>query len=163
MSGHAFAAAALLLALLPGVPAHAQQLDRALVGEWSGTARITVDWTTRRELPVRVTIRDDGTADGTIGDAQLRNGHIRTNRSVVARAMGLGTDYVIEGKLAGSIIQAEAIERATVRLPLNWTGSTLEGELATSGSLQARRGDMVLTASGLVLRRVGVAPTSSLR
>src|SRR5512139_2634300 len=109
MSRTAFLTAALLLASLPAVPARAQQLDRALVGDWSGTARVTVDWTLRREIAVAVTIREDGTVTGRIGDAQLRNGRIRTNRSVVARAMRLGTDYVIEGGLAGPIIHAEAI------------------------------------------------------
>ena len=158
MSRTAFLTAALLLASLPAVPARAQQLDRALVGDWAGTARVTVDWTLRREIAVAVTIRDDGTVTGRIGDAQLRSGRIRTNRSVVARAMRLGTDYVIEGGLAGPIIHAEAINRASVRLPLNWSGSTLEGQLVTSGSYEPQRDDMVLTASGLVLRRAGSAP-----
>ena len=147
------------LTLLAGPRATAQRPDAALVGEWSGTAHITSDWCLQREIGVRVRIRDDGTVQGQVGDATLRDARIRSNRSRIARAMGLGTDWVIEGHLDGPIIAHEAVVRELVRLPLNWTGSALEGELATSGSYEPRRDDMVLLASGLVLRRVASAST----
>ena len=155
--------AALLPAMLVGTTGLAQRPDSALVGDWSGTAQISVDWCLQRELAVRVTIGADGAVTGQVGDAMLRDGRIRTNRSRVARAMSLGTDWVIEAKLVGPIVRREAIERGTVRLPLNWTGSTLEGELATSGSYEAMRDDMVLAAKGLVLRRAGPTPTPTPR
>lgn len=151
------------LALLAGPRASAQRPDSALVGEWSGTAHITVDWCLQRELAVRVRIHDDGTVQGQVGDATLRGARIRSNRTRIARAMGLGTDWVIEGHLSGPIILHEAVVRELVRLPLNWTGSTLDGELATNGSYEPRRDDQVLLASGLVLRRVGSAPTPTPR
>lgn len=147
------------LALLAGPRAAAQRPDAALVGEWSGSAHITSDWCLQRELGVRVRIHDDGSVQGQVGDATLRDARIRSNRSRVARAMGLGTDWVIEGHLDGPIILHEAVVRELVRLPLNWTGSTLEGELATSGSYEPGGDDRVLLASGLVLRRVGPAST----
>jgi len=151
------------LAFLASVPVSAQRPDPTLVGEWTGVAHITSDWCLQRELAVRVRIRDDGTVDGQIGDATLRDGRIRSNRSVVARAMRLGTDWVIEGYLSGPIILHEAVVRERVRLPLNWTGSALDGELATSGSYEPMRDDMVLLASGLVLRRAAGAPTPTPR
>lgn len=154
---------AVALALLASPTAFAQRPDAALVGEWNGVAHITSDWCLQRELAVRVRIRDDGTVEGQIGDAKLRDGRIRSNRSAVARAMRLGTDWVIEGYLSGPIILHEAIVRERVRVPLNWTGSALEGELATSGSYEPMRDDMVLLASGLVLRRAAGAPTSTPR
>jgi hypothetical protein len=154
---------AVAIALLTGPTASAQRPDAALVGEWNGVAHITSDWCLQRELGVRVRIREDGTVEGQIGDASLRDGRIRPNRSVVARAMRLGTDWVIEGYLNGPIILHEAIVRERVRLPLNWTGSALEGELATSGSYEPMRDDMVLLASGLVLRRAAGAPTPTPR
>jgi len=151
------------LAFLASVPVSAQRPDPTLVGEWTGVAHITSDWCLQRELAVRVRIRDDGTVDGQIGDATLRDGRIRSNRSVVARAMRLGTDWVIEGYLSGPIILHEAVVRERVRLPLNWTGSALDGELATNGSYEPMRDDMVLLASGLVLRRAAGAPTPTPR
>ena len=151
------------LAFLAGLPASAQRPDAALVGEWTGVAHITSDWCLQRELAVRVRINDDGTVQGQVGDATLRDGRLRSNRSAVARAMRLGTDWVIEGRLDGPIIRREAIVRDRVRLPLNWTGSALEGELATSGSYEPMRDDMAVLASGLVLRRIASAPTSNPR
>jgi len=151
------------LAFLASLPVSAQRPDAALVGEWIGVAPITSDWCLQRELDVRVRIRDDGTVQGQVGDATLRGGRLRSNRSAVARAMRLGTDWVIEGRLDGPVIRREAIVRDHVRLPLNWTGSTLEGELATSGSYEPMRDDMVLLASGLVLRRVASAPSPTPR
>lgn len=154
---------AVALALLAGPTASAQRPDAALVGEWNGVAHITSDWCRQRELAVRVRIREDGSVEGKVGDASLRDGRLRSNRTVIARAMRLGTDWVIEGYLSGPIILHEAIVREHVRLPLNWTGSSFEGELATSGSFEPRRGDMVLLASGLVLRRADGAPTPTPR
>lgn len=153
----------LTLALLAAPRGLAQRPDPALAGEWSGTAHVTSDWCLQRELGVRVRIHDDGSVEGQVGDATLRDARIRSNRSRIARAMGLGTDWVIEGHLSGPIIAREAVVRDLVRLPLNWTGSTLQGELATSGSYEPMRDDLVVLASGLVLRRVAGAPSSTPR
>lgn len=155
--------AVLAFAILAAPAAFAQRPDAALVGEWNGVAHITSDWCLQRELDVRIRIRDDGTVQGQVGDATLRDGRLRSNRSAVARAMGLGTDWVIEARLDGPVIRREAIVRDHVRLPLNWTGNTLNGELATSGSYEPMRDDMVLLASGLVLRRVASAPSPTPR
>lgn len=163
MSERTLFVAAFLLATIARTSASAQRPDTALIGEWSGVAHISVDWCLQRELSVRVTIGADGVVTGQVGDATLANGRIRTNRSRIMRAMGYGTEWVIEGRLVGSIVHREAIQRETVRIPLNWTGSTLEGELATSGSYEEMRDDMILTAKGLVLRRVGGTPTPTLR
>src|SRR6478672_4782832 len=96
-------------AILAAPAALAQRPDAALVGEWNGVAHITSDWCLQRELDVRVRIRDDGTVQGQVGDATLRDGRLRSNRSAVARAMRLGTDWVIEGRLDGPVIRREAI------------------------------------------------------
>lgn len=145
---------ALLLSTLVHAPIGAQRPDSALVGEWSGVAQVAEDWVVQRALPVRVAIRADGSVSGTVGDAAL-SGSIRSNRSVIARAVGLGTDWVVEGALTGPLISREAIQRDRVRLPLDWTGTTLSGTLETSGSYERRRADTRLTAKGLVLRRGG--------
>lgn len=163
MSNRTLLVAASMLAALAAAPAIGQRPDSALVGEWSGVARISVDWTLQRELAVRVVIHDDGVVTGQIGDAELRNGRIRTNRSRILRALGHGTDWVIEGHLSGPIVRREAVERELIRLPLNWKGGTLEGELATNGSYEPMRDDMILTATGLVLRRVGGVPSPTAR
>ena len=147
------------LALIVGAhtPVRAQRVDSAMVGSWVGRSQITVSWTRQRELAVRVAIRDDGSVSGTIGDAQLIDGRFASGQSTVARALRLGREYVIEGRLSGPVIRSEAVQRARVRVSLDWKGQTFEGELLTSGTQEGSPADMILSATSLVLRRAGAA------
>jgi hypothetical protein len=144
--------AAIALSLL-SLPAQAQRPDSAMVGAWSGLAHITVDWTQQKMLAVRVSIYADGSITGTVGDAALIDARMRTNRTVLERAARLGSDYIIEAELGGAIIRAEGIQRASVRIPLNWKDGVFSGSIATSGSYDGGRETMKLMASELVLRR----------
>jgi len=144
--------ATIALSLL-SLPAHAQRPDSAMVGAWSGMAHITVDWTQQKMLAVRVAIYADGSITGTVGDAALIDARMRTNRTVLERAARLGSDYIIEAELGGAIIRAEGIQRASVRIPLNWKDGVFSGSIATSGSYDGGRETMKLMASELVLRR----------
>ena len=143
------------MTLLAGTPtaARPQRPDSAMVGTWAGSAQITVPWTVQRDLAVRVTIRDDGSVSGTIGDAQLVDGHFANARGIVSRALRIGREYSIDGKLSGMLIRSEAVQRATVRLSIDWKRQTFEGELQTSGNFDGTPVDLMLTAKGLVLRR----------
>lgn len=149
----------LALALLVGAhtPMRAQRPDSVMVGSWVGRAQITVPWTLQRELAVRIAIRDDGSVSGTIGDAQLVDGRFASGRGPVGRALRRGREYVIDGRLWGSVIRSAAVQRARVRVPLDWTGQTFEGELQTSGTYEGSPADLILSATGLVLRRAGAA------
>jgi propanediol utilization protein len=143
------------VALLAGTPtaARPQHPDSSMVGTWAGSAQITVPWTMQRDLAVRVTIRDDGSVSGTIGDAQLVDGHFANARGIVARALRIGREYCIEGKMSGMVIRSEAVQRATVRMSIDWKRQTFEGELQTSGTFDGTPEDLILTAEGLVLKR----------
>lgn len=147
------------LALIVGVhtSVQAQRIDSAMVGVWAGRAQIAVSWTQQRELAVRVGIRDDGSVSGTIGDAQLIDGRFANARGPVGRAMRVGREFMIGGRLSGPLIRSEAVQRASVRLSLDWKGQTFEGELQTSGTQEGSAEDMVLSATSLVLRRAGGA------
>ena len=144
---------ALLAFGLMAAPLGAQRPDSAMVGAWMGAAHINVDWTQQKELDVRVAIYADGTIAGSVGDAALVDARIHTNRSVLERALHLGSDYIIEAGLAGPIIRAEGIQRESVRLPINWNGSTFVGTISTSGTYDGGKDTMKLSATGLVLRR----------
>jgi hypothetical protein len=144
--------AAVVIAALTGWPLAAQRADSALVGTWSGQAPITVPWTIRRSLAVRLDIDEDNGVTGTIGDAQLLDARIYTE-SRVTRAMGLARQYAIEGRLSGCLIRAEGVFRDRVRLSLDRSGQTLTGDLQTSGVYEGRPSDLILTAKGLVLQR----------
>ena len=75
--------------------AAAAQVAPAMAGVWSGDARIVVNWTQARRLPVRVTIQPDGSVTGTIGDAALRDGRFEPNRTAIGRALHVKTDWII--------------------------------------------------------------------
>ena len=69
--------------------------------------------------------------------------------------MRLGRQYAIEARLSGALIRAEGIHRDRVRVSLDQSGETLVGELQTSGSYEGGPSDLLLTAKGLTLHRVG--------
>lgn len=149
--------AALTLIVVVHTSVRAQRVDSVMVGTWAGRAQIAVPWTQQRELDVRVAIRGDGTVSGTIGDAQLIDGRFVNARGAVGRALRIGREYAIEGRLSGAVIRAEAVQRASVRILLDWKGQGFEGDLQTNGTLEGSPTDMVLSATSLVLRRVGPA------
>ena len=138
-------------------PVRAQHVDSAMVGTWVGRAQIAVSWSRQRELAVRVLIRHDGSVSGTIGDAQLIDGRFSNARGPAGRALRIGREYAIAGGLSGPVIRSEAVQRASVRVSLDWKGQTFEGELQTSGTPEGSRADMALNATGLVLHRAATA------
>ena len=144
---------ALILAALTCAPVGAQRADSAVVGSWSGQAPITVPWTVQRTLAVRLDIKEDGSVTGAIGDARLLDGRIYPENRVV-RAIGLARQYAIDGKLNGCLIRAEGVLRDRVHLSLDRSEQTLAGDLRTSGSYDGRPSDLIVTAKGIVLRRV---------
>lgn len=147
--------ALLLLAALFPEAAHSQSkatLD-SMSGVWCGSARIVVNWTREKRLGVQLAIAPSGDVTGRIGDAQLLAARLKTNRGPVGKMLNIKTDYIVVGKLRGPIIAAEGITRASVKVPLNWTGSELRGGVGTDGSAFGGKERMVLTAQRLVLRR----------
>jgi hypothetical protein len=128
-------------------------IQPAMTGTWSGEARIVVNWTQQKKLPVRVTIAPDGAVTGTIGDATLRDGRLQRNRTAIGRTLHVKTDWIIAGRLEGAIIKPEAIRRDSVKLPLNWIDGHYEGTVNTSGSQFGGKKSMWLAAQDLRLDR----------
>jgi hypothetical protein len=155
-SSYFIATALALLTLAPApTTALAQRPDSALVGTWTGSATITVPWTAQRQLAIRIIVAEDGKVTGNIGDAQLVGARLFSDRTALARALGLGRNYVVEGDLSGAIIRSEGVARSSVRMPLDLSGAELRGELQTSGSYEGPTSGLSLTASGIVLRKSG--------
>lgn len=133
--------------------------DPRMVGAWEGDARIYVDWTVQKQLPVRLVVAPDGSVEGRIGDARLVGGHLRRNRGQVGRLLHVKTDYVVRGALDGPVLAAEDVRRDGVSLPLDWSGEAFRGAVHTSGSKFGGKERMILTAGQLELRRAPTAPT----
>jgi hypothetical protein len=144
------------LALLAGIAALDVQPAGAadFAGTWEGTARICVNWTVQKTLPVHVTILPDGRVSGTVGDATLRNGRFASNRGPLLRALGWKTDWAVTADLDGPVIQAEGLYRDRVTIPIDWVGDHFEGGVNTSGSHVGGKGTMWLAAARLHLERV---------
>jgi hypothetical protein len=124
-----------------------------VVGKWTGTATIAVNWTKQRQLPVTLDIAADGSATGTVGDAKLVDAKLKPDRGELFRKLGWARDWMIEGKLEGDVIAAEQIHRdgATIVFDKKADG-TLFGGVATTGNEVGGKESMKLTAGGMTLR-----------
>ncbi len=116
-----------------------------MVGTWQGEATIIVAWVDQDLLPVTITIHENGAVEGQAGDATLVGGSLRKNP--------LGAPYLVIADLDGPIVAAEEIQRAGVRMPLEFEGEKFTGGLATTGTKAGGKETMILTASDLVLIR----------
>ena len=130
----------------------------SMTGVWCGSAQIRVDWTTQKTLGVRLVVPASGEITGQIGDAHLVGARLQPNRGSVGRMLNMKTDYIVTGKLVGPVIASENVTRGEVKMPLNWTGSEFRGGVNTDGWKIGGKNHMVLSASGLVLRR-WIAPS----
>jgi len=140
---------AFVSATLPAQP----PFDTAALGRWQGRAELTVPWTIRRTLDLRLDIHPDGGVSGTIGDAMLADARIYRD-SPVAHALGLARDYAIEGRLDGAIIRPEGVLRDRIHLSIDCAGDRMTGQLQTSGIYDGPISGRVVTAR-VVLERVG--------
>jgi hypothetical protein len=148
-----------LLVIAMASPVGDSGLTRTMCGTWQGSAKIVVNWTKQTNLPVIVTISVDGSVTGKVGDAVLEKGVFHRNRSSVGRRLNLATDYIITGQLTGPIITSEGVNRAGVKIPLNFrmdhTNQFFIGGLHTSGTKFGGKKQMILSASNLTLKRHG--------
>jgi hypothetical protein len=148
-----------LLVVALASPGGDSGLTRTMCGPWQGSAKIIVNWTQQTNLPVMVMISADGSVTGKVGDAVLEKGVFHRNRSSVGRRLNLATDYIITGQLTGPIIASEGVNRAGVKIPLNFrldhTNQFFAGGLHTSGTKFGGKKKMILSASNLTLKRPG--------
>lgn len=129
-------------------------LPAELVGTWSGSTRVVVDWVEREELELELAIAGDGAVTGTVGDARLVRGRCERNRGDLGRGLGIKTDWIVRGGLEGELIADEGIRRKGVSIPLNLGEGRLEGGLHSSGSkLSGDPAKAIVSAAELVLER----------
>ena len=144
----------LALIVLASTTLPAQGLaDSATLGRWFGRAELTVPWTVRRTLELRLDVHPDGGVSGTIGDALLVDARIYRD-SRVAHSLGLARDYAIEGRLAGAMIHSEGVVRDRVRLSVDCAVDRMTGDLETNGVYDGPVAGRVLSAR-VTLERIG--------
>jgi len=121
----------------------------SMVGHWKGNARIIVSWCQHTNLVVELDIRENGSVEGTIGDAKLIGGRLKPNRGWLGRKLNLYSDWIIVGNLQGAIVSADGITRGGVKIPLEYKNNVIMGGINTSGASWGK--NMALTADNLKL------------
>jgi hypothetical protein len=133
-------------------PVPTTQSAPGLAGRWTGSATIVVNWTRLKQLPVKLDIAEDGSVTGTVGDASLVNGRLRSSRGALQRSLGWGRDYRIHGQLQGDLIAAEKIRRDAVDVVFDQMDElTLVGGLTSSGTEFGGKESMKLAAGNMRL------------
>jgi hypothetical protein len=72
---------------------------QVLVGTWATEAEIRAG-----KLQIHFHLSEDGTVDGTVGDAAMHNAYFGKNRGRLRKLLGMATHHIIVGDLNGSII-----------------------------------------------------------
>jgi hypothetical protein len=146
--------AALGFALVLSSAARAQVATPPMVGSWHGDARIIVNWTKQRTLPVRLVVHADDRVTGTVGDAQLADGVLVRYRADDTHTFRWKTEYLVDANLIGPVSRAENIWRTSVHLLLDWRNDHFEGGLSTSGWKLGSTERKVIDATLLLARPV---------
>lgn len=119
----------------------------SMVGHWGGTAEVAVNWCNVKELAVSLTISQDGTVTGKVGDAALKEGHIYPNPGKPPTGFTLQTKFVVEANLDGPLVAAEGIKRDTICIPVEVNkGGQLVGALLTSGKDYGGKDEKIFSA-----------------
>jgi hypothetical protein len=130
----------------------AQVTEAPMLGRWRGEANIVVNWTKARTIPIDITIVDHDSVTGRIGDAKLVGGVLSRNRGWLGRALDVKTDYIVDGRLEGPLLEAEGILRTSVRMPMNFRLGQWVGSVHSSGTPAGGAKSMIFTASFTLYR-----------
>jgi hypothetical protein len=109
----------------------------SLVGTWSRTQVVGVRVRQPRgpyrfvsdTVAITIGIRADGSVEGRVGGATLLGAYVLKNRGWFGRAMHIGTDFRLEGRLQGSIFAADPVPTMDIHAPFSLVGDTLAGTL----------------------------------
>ncbi|MHC4638052.1 MAG: Clp protease N-terminal domain-containing protein, partial [Planctomycetota bacterium] len=124
------------------------------IGHWKGQAKIIVNWTKQKNLPIDIEIHSDGTVEGKVGDAELVNGRLVKKSWVYTKVFQHENPYRIEGDLQGEIIKSENIQRDSVLISLRVEDGKIDGGLSTSGTKTGNKKNMKLSAMDVSLIKV---------
>lgn len=77
---------------------------------------------------ITLTINDDGTVDGNIGNAVLKNCVAKSNRGWFGRWLNIKTDYIIKnGYLEGSLSPVDSVQIKKFTMPFNVKDGKIAG------------------------------------
>ncbi|HEX5625199.1 MAG TPA: hypothetical protein VFX48_04205 [Saprospiraceae bacterium] len=110
-----------------------------LYGSWTGRHIITVRYEPRMfhyvfsaspdSLDLVLDIQASKQVTGRLGKASFETCSVHINRGWIGKSLGLGTDYVIKGKLVGSTFPGDSILEKEIKMPFNLEDGKLKGSL----------------------------------
>ncbi|MCB0116497.1 MAG: hypothetical protein KDD84_20505 [Caldilineaceae bacterium] len=118
-------------------------VDPALVGTWQGTCEIGVPVLfdpsqlpegverTHQSVALTVTIHEDASVDGSLGDATFEECVLKANRNDLGRSLNIASDYiVIDGFLSGAIVpDQDETDVKNFTIPFDLVEGKIEGGL----------------------------------
>ncbi len=119
-----------------------ETIPAPLIGTWHGesTVRLPIVFVpesdddpsddVRVPVAIELTIHDDGTVTGTVGDAELVECVLKQNRGELGRRLNMATDYIImDGYLAGAVVPEDETPEKDLTIPFNIVDDHLHGSL----------------------------------
>lgn len=127
---------------------------RKLTGEWQGTCRSVVSWY-NQDIHINLMIKADAKVAGRVGDAVLRQAHLKQKQGIFARFLNKkNNNFRIDAELEGAIVEKENIVRKKIIILLKLEDNTLLGGFTTSGTTFGGKSSMKMTAYKMKLERV---------
>jgi hypothetical protein len=84
----------------------------------------------RAAVEVDITIHEDGSVTGTVGDATLQQCILKKNRGELGRSLNIASDYLVaEGYLDGAIVPEDTITYKEFTIPFDIVDGKLHGSI----------------------------------
>jgi hypothetical protein len=120
-----------------------EETPASLVGTWQGECEISLPVVfnpaqlpedvvrTRQAVALTITIHEDATVAGSVGEAELAESVLKRNRGELGQRLNVASDYiVIDGYLSGPIVAGEdEAERKSFTIPFDLVDDQLRGGL----------------------------------
>lgn len=114
-------------------------MPKTLVGTWSASQKITVRFKdgmfsfrfAASPVPVNMvmTIHEDGTVDGSVGEAKWEACSVVDNRGWWEEMTNSGAGYMLTGKLTGNIFAQDTLAAKEIKMPFQMKDNIIEGTL----------------------------------
>ncbi len=131
--------AALVAAVLaaPAAACAKGPLPPAIAGAWTAHQPVSVRLRAPRgryrfvsdTVAIRLLLAADGEARGDVGGAVLENAYVLRGRGAIGRALHMGADFQLSGRLQGAVFAADSAPTLDVVAAFDLRGDTLAGTL----------------------------------
>jgi hypothetical protein len=111
--------------------------DQRLVGQWHGLDRfngISYQEIVQHKVEIQMVdttlnISTNATVTGQVGGAELTDCTVRANRGWLGRFLHLKTDFIIVGKISGSVVPGSEGGTRPINVPFNLQGAQIDGTM----------------------------------